>query len=61
MTRRRANSVEHLSRRVTALTRVILSSFVGVVVAAAAAWFTPWEVSSLLAWDAGAAIFCAWA
>jgi uncharacterized membrane protein len=40
--------------------RVILSGVVGVIVAAVAASFTPWQVSSLLAWDAGAAIFCAW-
>jgi uncharacterized membrane protein len=39
---------------------VILSGSVGVIVAAAAAPFTPWQVSSLLAWDTGAAVFCAW-
>jgi uncharacterized membrane protein len=60
VTRRRDDAVEHLSRRVTALVRVIASCAVGVIVAAAAAWFTPWQVSSLLAWDTGAAIFCAW-
>jgi hypothetical protein len=31
-----------------------------VIVAAAAASFTPWKVSSLLAWDTWAAIFCTW-
>jgi uncharacterized membrane protein len=52
--------MERLSRRSTALVRVILSGSVGVMVAAAAATFTPWQVSILLAWDAGAAIFCVW-
>ena len=52
--------VEHLSRRVTALVRVVLSGSVGLVVAAVAAFFAPWQVSSLVAWDTGAAIFCTW-
>jgi uncharacterized membrane protein len=60
VTRRRGDTVEHLSRRVTALVRVILSGSVGVMIAAAAASFTPWQVSSLLAWDTGAAVFCTW-
>lgn len=60
VTRRRGEPVEHLSRRATALVRVVLSGVAGVIVAAAAASFTPWQVSSLLAWDTGAAIFCAW-
>jgi len=54
------DAVEHLSRRVTALVRVILSGVFGLIVAAIAALFTPWQVSSLLAWDAGAATFCLW-
>jgi uncharacterized membrane protein len=52
--------MERLSRRSTALVRVILSGSVGVMVAAAAATFIPWQVSILLAWDTAAAIFCAW-
>jgi uncharacterized membrane protein len=32
----------------------------GIIVAGVAALFTPWQVSSLLAWDTAAAIFCAW-
>jgi Predicted membrane protein len=59
VTRRRSSTVKHLSRRVTALVRVFLSGSIGVVVAAVAASFTPWQVSSLLAWDTGAALFCA--
>jgi uncharacterized membrane protein len=51
---------EHESRRVTALVRVILSGSVGVIVAGAAGTVAPWQISSLLAWDTGAAIFCAW-
>ena len=47
-------------RRVTALVRVILSGLVGVVVAGATASLAPWQVSSLIAWDTGAAVFCAW-
>lgn len=58
--RGRGGAVEKLSRRATALVRVILSAAVGIIAGAAAAWFTPWQVSSLLAWDAGAAIFCTW-
>jgi uncharacterized membrane protein len=50
---------EHQSS-VTALVRVILSGSVGVAAAGAAAWVAPWQVSSLLAWDTGAAVFCAW-
>ena len=43
----------------TALVRVILCISVGAIVAAAVAFFAPWQVSSLLAWDTGAAVFCA--
>lgn len=39
---------------------MILSGVVGIIVATVAASFTPWQVSSLLAWDTGAAIFCVW-
>ena len=60
MTRRRGGAVEHASRRVTALVRVILSGSVGVIVAGAVAAVAPWQVSSLLAWDTGAAVFCGW-
>jgi uncharacterized membrane protein len=60
----RGDGGEHLSSssdpRVTALVRVILSGLVGLAVAAVAALFAPWQVSSLLAWDTGAAVFCAW-
>ena len=51
---------EHPSRGVTALVRVIMSGSVGIVVAGAAALVTPWQVSSLLAWDTAAAVFSAW-
>jgi uncharacterized membrane protein len=44
----------------SALVRVIVSCSVGIIVAAAAASFTPWQVSSLLAWDTAAAVLCAW-
>jgi uncharacterized membrane protein len=60
VTRRRGVAEEHPSRRVTALIRVIVSGSVGVVVGAAAASVASWQVSSLLAWDIAAAVFCAW-
>ncbi len=59
MTYGRGDVGEHQSS-VTALVRVILSGSVGVAAAGAAAWVAPWQVSSLLAWDTGAAVFCAW-
>jgi uncharacterized membrane protein len=46
--------------RLTAMVRVILSGAVGLIVGFAAAWVVPWQASSLLAWDAAAAVFCAW-
>jgi uncharacterized membrane protein len=51
---------EHAIRGVTALARVLLAGSVGIVVAVAAAFVAPWQVSSLLAWDTAAAVFCAW-
>jgi uncharacterized membrane protein len=47
-------------RHVTALTRVAVCGAVGLLVAAAAATVSPWQVSSLLGWDAAAAVFCGW-
>ncbi len=60
MTRGPGDAGEHPSSGVTALVRVILSGSVGILVAGAAALVTPWQVSSLLAWDTAAAIFSAW-
>lgn len=54
----RGDASQDPRRRVTALVRVILSASVGVVVAGAAAPFSPWQISSLLAWDTAAAVFC---
>ncbi len=45
---------------VTALVRVVLSGLVGAIVAGVVVWFTPWQVSSLLAWDTASAAFCLW-
>jgi uncharacterized membrane protein len=59
VTRRPDNASERPSR-VTALVRVILSGSVGSIVAGVAALVAPWQVSSLLAWDTSAAVFCAW-
>jgi uncharacterized membrane protein len=50
---------ERLSRRVTALMRVIFCAVAGILIAIGFAPFTPWQVSTLLAWDAAAVIFCA--
>ena len=44
----------------SALARVIVSGSLGIIVAGAAASVTPWQVSSLLAWDTAAAAFTAW-
>jgi uncharacterized membrane protein len=60
VTHGRGDAGEHPRLRVTALVRVILSGSVGVIVAGATASVAPWQVSSLLAWDTGAAVFCAW-
>jgi uncharacterized membrane protein len=60
VTQGRGDAGEHPRVRVTALVRVILSGSVGVIVAGATASVAPWQVSSLLAWDTGAAVFCAW-
>ena len=43
-----------------ALVRVAICGVVGLTVAAVAAWLAPWQVATLLAWDAAAAVFCAW-
>jgi len=47
-------------RRVTALTRVAVCGAAGIVVAAVAATVGPWQVSSLLGWDAAATVYCLW-
>jgi uncharacterized membrane protein len=47
-------------RHVRALVRLVLAATLGLIVAGAAAPFTPWPVSSLLGWDAAAAAFCVW-
>ncbi|MDP9297607.1 MAG: DUF1345 domain-containing protein [Actinomycetota bacterium] len=60
MTHGRGDVHEHPSRRVTALVRVTLSGSVGAIVAGGAALVAPWQLSSLLAWDTAAAVFCAW-
>ena len=39
---------------------MIVSALAGLIVAGAAALFAPWQVSTLLAWDTAAAIFCVW-
>ena len=46
--------------RMNALPRVLVCGAVGLAVFAVAAMATPWEVSTLLGWDAAAATFCAW-
>jgi uncharacterized membrane protein len=60
VTHGRGDAGEHPSRRVTALVRVMLSALIGAIVAGAAALVAPWQLSSLLAWDTAAAVFCAW-
>ena len=59
MSHGRGEAGERPSPRVSALVRVILCISAGVIVAGAVAFVAPWQVSSLLAWDTGAAVFCA--
>ena len=40
--------------------RVLSCAALGVVVGVCAALVTPWQVASLLAWDAAALLFCLW-
>jgi uncharacterized membrane protein len=42
------------------MARLIVAGALGVAVAVGAAFFLPWQVSSLLGWDAAAAAFCVW-
>ena len=58
MSHGRGEAGERPSPRVSALVRVILCISAGVIVAGAVAFVAPWQVSSLLAWDTGAAVFC---
>jgi len=39
---------------------VLWCALIGAVVGAAAALFAPWQVATLLAWDAAALAFCVW-
>ncbi|MEO8476459.1 MAG: DUF1345 domain-containing protein [Actinomycetota bacterium] len=53
--------VEHLGgRRITALSRVAFAAAAALIVGAAAALVVPWQVSTLLAWDTAAVVFCGW-
>ena len=56
----RGDADQKLSRRATAMIRVVVAGLVGVIVAGAVASVVPWQVSSLLAWDTAAIVFCAW-
>ncbi len=40
--------------------RVSAVGAIGVVVGGVAAAFTPWQVSTLIAWDTAAIVFCSW-
>ena len=60
MTQERGGAVERPSRREIALVRVGVCGVLWVLVAGVAAWFAPWQVSSLLGWDVAAATFCVW-
>lgn len=40
--------------------RVLWCALIGVVVGAVAVLFSPWQVATLLAWDAAALAFCVW-
>ncbi len=42
------------------MVRVLVAGALGVIVAAVAALFLPWQVSSLLGWDTTAIAFCVW-
>jgi len=56
----RGDADRELSRRATAMVRVLISGSVGIIVAGAVASIAPWQVSSLLAWDIAAVVYCAW-
>jgi uncharacterized membrane protein len=45
---------------VTAGRRILIAFLVGAVVAIALAAFTPWQIDSILAWDAAATVFVIW-
>jgi len=51
---------EHWSRRASALVRVLWCAGIGLVAGLAAAAMLPWQVATLLAWDATALLFCVW-
>jgi uncharacterized membrane protein len=55
----RDGDVERASGRRTAMVRVALSGLAGMIVGVSTLAVAPWQVSSLLAWDTAAAIFCA--
>ena len=60
MTERRDDGSKRWSRRATALARVLSCAAIGVLVGITAASLTPWQVATLLAWDATALLFCVW-
>jgi uncharacterized membrane protein len=47
-------------RHVRALTRVAVCGAAGLLVVVIASTVCPWQVTSLLGWDAAATVFCAW-
>jgi uncharacterized membrane protein len=52
--------MKRAERGVSAARRVVVAVAVGVSVSVAFAAFTPWQVDSILAWDAAAAVFVVW-
>jgi uncharacterized membrane protein len=48
------------ARGVSAARRVVVAFAGGLSVGISLAWFTPWQVASVLAWDVAAAIFVVW-
>jgi uncharacterized membrane protein len=60
VTHGRGEAGDRPSRRVKALVRVSLCGSAGIVAAGGTALVAPWQVTSLLAWDTAAALFCAW-
>jgi uncharacterized membrane protein len=59
VTERRDGS-DRWTRRSSALVRVLSCAAIGILIGVIAALFTPWQVATLLAWDATALLFCVW-
>ena len=49
-----------VASEVSAARRVVVALAAGVLVGVALAWFVPWQVDTIIAWDVAATVFVVW-